>query len=553
VDITQTDADCSYQLSAGGQVFAASGGSAAIVVTADAGCPWSVSGQPSWVTLTSKSNGNGSSTVAYTVASNTGADRTASLTVAGVTFRIEQTGPTLPGAVAIGSLAQIASEGTWDTSFNYVNLGPAQAQTRTTFFDGNGGPLPLPFTFPQLPPASGPLLASMLDRSIDPNATLVMDSTGPANASALIGWGQLFSSGNLGGFSIFTNQALGWNAVVPLETRNAGSYILPFDNTGALTTGVAIANVAAQAATVPVTIRDDAGALIATASVALAARGQTSFMLNQQYPGTAAKRGTIEFDTPGAGSSGAGQISVLGLRANGPALTTLPVLANLGTGGGSITHSTYNGGFTSSYYLVNTGTSATSFTLSFFDEAGNSQQVPLLLPQSGTTLTTGALTRTLAAGALLEVVTQAQDALPLVQGSAQLTTTGAIGGFEVFRWNTFGQEASVPIETRAPNSFLLMYDDTVGLTTGVALANLANAAASIKANIYDDTGKLIQTATVNLAARGHSSFMLPDVYAPTANKRGLVEFLVPQGGKISAIGVRATSAGTLTTIPVLAR
>ena len=48
---------------------------------------------------------------------------------------------------------------------------------------------------------------------------------------------------------------------------------------------------------------------------------------------TSGKRGTIEFDTPPGG-----QISVLGLRANGPALTTLPVLANVGTSGGSITH-----------------------------------------------------------------------------------------------------------------------------------------------------------------------------------------------------------------------
>lgn len=73
------------------------------------------------------------------------------------------------------------------------------------------------------------------------------------------------------------------------------------------------------------------------------------------------------------------------------------------------------------------------------------------------------------------------------------------------------------------------------------------------ANIYDDAGTLLQTTNVNLPARGHASFMLPGQYAQAANKRGMVEFVLPQGGQISAIGVRATPTGTLTTIPMLAR
>ena len=108
----------------------------------------------------------------------------------------------------------------------------------------------------------------------------------------------------------------------------------------------------------------------------------------------------------------------------------------------------YHGGWTSVFYLVNTGNVSAQFTLSFFDENGNALSVPLLLPQEGTTITTSALTRTLAAGAMLVVNTQAQDALAVVVGSAQLTTTGNISGFEIFRWTTFGQEASVPLETR---------------------------------------------------------------------------------------------------------
>ena len=131
------------------------------------------------------------------------------------------------------------------------------------------------------------------------------------------------------------------------------------------------------------------------------------------FPATIGKRGTIEFDTPIGG-----QLSVLGLRANGPALTSLPVLANVGTSGGSITHVAYNGGWTSVFYIVNTGSLAASFTLSFVDENGVALAAPLLLPQSRTNTTTAALTQTLAAGAMLVVETNLQDSLvPVVAGN----------------------------------------------------------------------------------------------------------------------------------------
>jgi hypothetical protein len=452
--------------------------------------------------------------------------------------------PASSGLAAVGSLAQIASGGGWNTEFDYVNLAPTQAQSFTNFFDTNGNQLLLPLMFPQTGLAGAP--APSINASIDPYSVFIMDSTGLANVSALTGWAQLESDGNVSGFGIFSNSSQGWNAVVPLETRNASSYILAFDNTGQLATGVAIANVNAQAADVSVIIRDDTGEKIGTATISLVAQGHTSFMLNQINSTTAGKRGSVEFDTlPG------GQISVVGLRANRGALTTLPLLANVGTNGGAIAHLTFNGGFTTTFYLVNTGAAA-SFSLSFFDEGGNTQEVPLLRPQSGTTTTTSILTQTMAAGAILEIETEANDALPLVQGSAQLTTTGNITGFEVYRWTTFDQEASVPIETRTPNSFVLIFDNTNGLTTGLALANVDDQPATVTVNLRDDTGNMLQSGAITLAARGHVSFVLPDVYALATGKRGTVEFVTPAGGRISVIGVRATPGGTLTTIPVFA-
>ena len=87
---------------------------------------------------------------------------------------------------------------------------------------------------------------------------------------------------------------------------------------------MALENVSAQTANIPVVIRDDTGAQIGTDTLTLAANGHLAFTLvTDKYPATANIRGTIEFDTP----PGA-QIGALGIRVP-PALTftTLPALA----------------------------------------------------------------------------------------------------------------------------------------------------------------------------------------------------------------------------------
>jgi len=72
---------------------AAAGGNISVAVTTTAGCAWSVSGNPAWVTA-STVNGSGSGTTTITVQANTGALRTSAFTIAGQNFTVTQ----LPGA-----------------------------------------------------------------------------------------------------------------------------------------------------------------------------------------------------------------------------------------------------------------------------------------------------------------------------------------------------------------------------------------------------------------------------------------------------------------------
>src|ERR1019366_688195 len=237
------------------------------------------------------------------------------------------------------------AEENWTTTFTLVNKSSAMAQARLSLFgdaaDASGnGPLTLPLAFPQQPPLAGPLLAASLDRTLAANASLVVDTSGPQTPPVQVGSAQLAATGAVDGFAIFHQTVTTQEAVVPMETRNASSYLLAFDNTNGLVLGVAVENVSASNAVIPVIIRNDAGAIISIqrTSISLGGNGHTSFVLSDPtngFPETANRRGTIEFDTPAGG-----QISVLGLRFTPPnnALTTIPALANVGTGGGSIAH-----------------------------------------------------------------------------------------------------------------------------------------------------------------------------------------------------------------------
>jgi hypothetical protein len=177
--------------------------------------------------------------------------------------------------------------------------------------------------------------------------------------------------------------------------------------------------------------------------------------------------------------------------------------------------------------------------------------LPLGFPQTGSTVSASSITKTLVPNTSIVIETQGLASQPVITGSARMTTSGNIGGFAIFRDGGTGQEAVVPLETRTSGNFILAFDNTGGLSTGLALANVVNQAAGVFVVLKDDTGANLGTTTINLPADGHTSFLLTPTYAATAGKRGTVEFDTPSGGAISALGLRATPNATLTTIPVL--
>ena len=547
---------CTYGLSPGGQAFGPAGGSGTINITTGPGCVWTLSDIPSWITPTSSMSGVASGLVSYQVAANAGASRSAAMTITNTSFAFEQQGSApVAGLNFVGAMAHLAAQENWTTAFTLVNKGAGSAQSRLSLFADPAGTLTLPLTFPQQP-AQGSFLAASFDRMLGANASLIVNTAGPQTGQVLQGSAQLAATGPVDGFAIFRQIPTEQEAVVPMETRDAPSYLLAFDNTNGLVLGVAVENISSLGAVIPVVIRDDAGVLISApgATISLGGSGHTAFVLSTQFPVTANKRGTIEFKRPVGG-----RISVLGLRFTPPnnALTTIPALANVLPGGGSIAHLASGGdGWETTFVLVNTGTSAAQITLSFFaDETGSPLFLPLSFPQpgGGTNTMASSVQRLLAAGATL--IVQSSGAPQLLTGSAQLTTAGNVSGFVIFRHNN--QEAVVPLESRNASGYIIAFDNTGGTATGVALNVVSAQQVNVPVVVRNDAGTQIgATDTITLAANGHYAFTLVhDRYPGTANIRGTLEFGKPANAQIGALGIRIPNGAvtTYTTLPALAK
>jgi Putative binding domain, N-terminal len=82
---------CTFSLSGSNQSIPTTGGAGNVTVTTSSGCTWSATSSASWIVVVSGATGTGPGVVAFQVAPNTtGQARTASLSIGGQTFTINQ-------------------------------------------------------------------------------------------------------------------------------------------------------------------------------------------------------------------------------------------------------------------------------------------------------------------------------------------------------------------------------------------------------------------------------------------------------------------------------
>jgi hypothetical protein len=113
--ITQAAAGCTFSLTPTGRTAAAGGESNTASVTTATGCSWTAASGASWIAIAGGASGSGSGTVSYNVAPNSaGTQRTGTLSIAGQTFTVTQSGVGCSYSISpvSGSVAASGGSGT---------------------------------------------------------------------------------------------------------------------------------------------------------------------------------------------------------------------------------------------------------------------------------------------------------------------------------------------------------------------------------------------------------------------------------------------------------
>lgn len=225
------------------------------------------------------------------------------------TFQATYSGaPPAPTLTRTGVLSHIAAGGGWTTVITLVNTSAATALVTVALHRDDGSALTVPVTATQQG-VSQTTTTSSVSATINPNATLLM-STGDQGASTVVGWADVSSTGPLGGYAIFRQTPQTGSpseGTVPLQTQFPSTVTLPYDNSTGFVMGVALANLSASLASVTVTMWDDSGNQLGTQFTTIAGNGHTAFVLPNQFPLMAGKRGIVKFQA-------AGGLAGLGLR-----------------------------------------------------------------------------------------------------------------------------------------------------------------------------------------------------------------------------------------------
>jgi hypothetical protein len=84
---------CAFAISPTNVIFTAAGGDGGVIITATDGCAWTATNNDSFITINSGTSGTGNGLISFTVAANTnGNEITGTMTIAGQTFTVVQTG-----------------------------------------------------------------------------------------------------------------------------------------------------------------------------------------------------------------------------------------------------------------------------------------------------------------------------------------------------------------------------------------------------------------------------------------------------------------------------
>lgn len=221
----------------------------------------------------------------------------------------------------------------------------------------------------------------------------------------------------------------------------------------------------------------------------------------------------------------------------------------------AFSHIAAGGGWTTTMTLVNSSPAPVPATVAFHNDDGSAFGLPVTVTNQGSTQTVFATSVNAIVNPNATLLISMGDQLTeTFQGWADVTSSGSLGGFAIFRSAPKGglpSEGTVPLQNQFPSTITLPYDNTGGFSMGVAIANLSAASVDLAVTIWDDVGIQLGTGTITIGGTGHTAFVLPSQFTKTAGKRGIIRFQTTSAAGIAALGLRFSPFGTFTSVPIM--
>ena len=190
----------------------------------------------------------------------------------------------------------------------------------------------------------------------------------------------------------------------------------------------------------------------------------------------------------------------------------------------TISHVADGMGWRSTIILVNTDTVAAPYTVSFWKDLGTAGSgIGSTTFSLGLASTSAGLSGTIPIGGSVTIQTGDSDPNNLTEGWAQVTSSQSIGGTAIFRFETTGQEAAVPLLTSGGARLEIPYQVGNGFALGVALANPnATQTATVTEVTRDLNGNHLSSRTFTIAPMSHFATNPPALTGLTGS--GVVEY-----------------------------
>jgi hypothetical protein len=232
-----------------------------------------------------------------------------------------------PKAAFVGPTDQIfphiAMGGGWETVIVITNISTSTVNFTQRFYAEDGSPMSV--TFKDYPNSN--ITTTTAAQGTLPPGTSFNFALFSVTPDLHVGWATLQydpSIGRLGGYAIFRLLVPGrspYESLVPLSAYDDYKFYLPFDNIQGFITAMALVNPAANLAShVTITATDLQGNFIDQTTVTLPPNGHVAFAVSSVLPALANRLGTLYV------TSDTNRLSAMGIRFNGAAFSSIPIM-----------------------------------------------------------------------------------------------------------------------------------------------------------------------------------------------------------------------------------